>query len=283
MSIVMTTDATIDNQPFHYEEVDFFTGQPYEQWKRARQECPVIGSDPNGGLGSMLSTPDRQAFQITRWDDVEHVLRSGEVFSSSINAEHIGQFMGELILAMDGQEHRSYRNLVAHAFRASQLERWRDTVISPTINMFLDEISPIGHADLVRDITSRYPVRVICAIVGVPVQDSDQFHGWSEKINTGPLDPEAGMEASRSMRAYLEPLVESRRSEPQGDLLSDLVHAEIDGQRLTDEKIYGFLRLLLPAGAETTFRVMGNALTALLLYPETMARVKSDPKTGDSS
>lgn len=276
MSIVMTTDATIDNQPFQYEEVDFFTGQPYEQWKRARQECPVIGSDPNGGLGSMLSTPDRQAFQITRWDDVEHVLRSGEVFSSSINAEHIGQFMGELILAMDGQEHRSYRNLVAHAFRASQLERWRDTVISPTINMFLDKISPIGKADLVRDITSRYPVRVICAIVGVPVQDSDQFHGWSEKINTGPLDPEAGMEASRSMRAYLEPLVESRRSEPQGDLLSDLVHAEIDGQRLTDEKIYGFLRLLLPAGAETTFRVMGNALTALLLYPETMARVKSD-------
>ena len=70
---------------------------------------------------------------------------------------------------------------------------------------------------------------------------------------------------------YLEPLVEARRAEPTGDLLSELVHAEVDGERLTDEKIYGFLRLLLPAGAETTFRVMGNALVALLTHPDVLA------------
>jgi cytochrome P450 len=63
---------------------------------------------------------------------------------------------------------------------------------------------------------------------------------------------------------------------PAGDLISDLVHAEIEGEKLTDEKIYGFLRLLLPAGAETTFRVMGNALTALLTHPDVMQRVLAD-------
>jgi cytochrome P450 len=78
------------------------------------------------------------------------------------------------------------------------------------------------------------------------------------------------------MREYLEPLVEARRVEPQSDLLSDLVHAEIDGERLTDERLYGFLRLLLPAGAETTFRVLGNALTALLLHPDVMDRVREN-------
>jgi cytochrome P450 len=263
--------VTQDAPVFEYEQVDFATGQPYPQWARAREQCPVIPTD-----GSMMGAPERTSYQITRWDDVEHVLRDGQTFSSSINAEHIGQYMGELILAMDGKEHRAYRNLVAHAFRASQLEHWGATAIEPAIAEFLDEIAPLGRADLVRDITSRYPVRVICAIVGVPIVHSQQFHQWSEQINTGPLHPETGMAASRAMRAYLEPLVAARRENPQNDLLSDLVHAEIDGERLTDEKIYGFLRLLLPAGAETTFRVMGNALTALLTQPGVMQRVVAD-------
>ena len=78
------------------------------------------------------------------------------------------------------------------------------------------------------------------------------------------------------MREYLEPLVDARRSDPRGDLLSELVHAEVDGERLTDERLYGFLRLLLPAGAETTFRVMGNALVALLTHPDALDRVRAD-------
>jgi cytochrome P450 len=177
---------------------------------------------------------------------------------------------------MDGKEHRSYRNLVAHAFRASQLEKWDDTLIRPAIERLLEDIAPLGKADLVRDITSKYPVLVICGIVGVPLEDSQQFHHWSELINTGPLHPEEGMAASKAMRDYLAPIVEDRRKHPTGDLISDLVHAEVDGEKLTDEKIYGFLRLLLPAGAETTFRVMGNALTALLTHPETLDRVRAD-------
>src|SRR4029079_10482149 len=95
----------------------------------------------------------------------------------------------------------------------------------------------------------------------------------AEKTTPGPLPPPVGMPASKAMRDYLAPIVEDRRINPQGDLISDLVHAEIDGERLTDEKIYGFLRLLLPAGAETTFRAMGNALVALLSEPGLYDRV----------
>jgi cytochrome P450 len=255
--------------PFDYPEMDFETAQPYPVWERAREECPVVAVR---GLMGMAGT----AYQVTRWDDVERVLRDGETFSSSINAEHIGQFMGDLILAMDGKEHRSYRNLVATAFRASQLERWGDELIRPTIQTLLDEIAPMGRADLVRDVTAKYPVRVICGIVGVPLEDSAQFHQWAEQINTGPLYPDVGMAASRAMREYLEPLVARRREVHEGDLLSDLVHAEVDGEQLSEERLYGFLRLLLPAGAETTFRVMGNALTALLANPAVMARVVAD-------
>ena len=253
-------------------EVDFVTGQPYPLWAKARHECPVYRSEHAGMMGSA----ERPLYGVSRFEDVEAVLRDGERFSSSINAEHIGQYMGELILAMDGQEHRSYRSLVAHAFRASALERWDEALIRPTITRLLDDIAPRGRADLVRDLTSKYPVQVICGLVGVPLDDAAQFHEWAEQINTGPLHPEVGMAASRAMRDYLAPIVEDRRTHPQADLISDLVHAEIDGQHLTDEKIYGFLRLLLPAGAETTFRVMGNALTALLTHPDVLARVLAD-------
>ena len=263
----MTTQS---NEPITYD-VDFFTGQPYPIWQDLRGRCPVAQVD-----GSSMGVFDRPSYLVTTWADVETVMRDGETFSSSINAEHIGQFMGELMLAMDGKEHRAYRNLVAHAFRASQLEQWDDALVRPTIDRLCDAIAPRGRADLVASITTKYPVQVICGIVGVPLDDSDQFHRWAEEINTGPLNPEVGMVASRAMRAYLEPLVAERRADPTGDFLSDLVHAEIEGEQLTDEKLYGFLRLLLPAGAETTFRALGNALVALLTVPGLMDRVVAD-------
>jgi cytochrome P450 len=252
-----------------YAEIDFVTGQPYPVWARARTECPVMRLE-----GS--SFDPRPSYQITRHEDAEKVLRDPSTFSSSINGEVIGRFMGDLILAMGGQEHRQYRSLVSHTFRASVLERWDAELVGPVIGRLLDAIAPAGRAELVRDVTTKYPVQVICGIVGVPLRDHEEFIRWAELINTGPLHPEAGMKASVAMREYLEPIVEERRRQPAGDLISELVTAEVDGERLTDEKIYGFLRLLIPAGAETTFRVMGNALLALLTHPAALERVRAD-------
>jgi cytochrome P450 len=249
--------------------IDWLQAQPYDDWAALRASgCPVR----KAGFG----WDERPNFQVASYREAEAVLRDGETFSSAINAEHIGQFMGELILAMDGTEHRKYRNLVAKAFRASQLERWDEALVKPTIHRLLDAIAPLGRADLVATVTSKYPVEVICGIVGVPLDDAAQFAAWAEQVNTGPLAPARGHAASEAMVEYLRPIVEARRAEPTGDLISDLVHAEIDGERLTDAKIYGFLRLLLPAGAETTFRVMGNCLTALLVHPDAMAAVLAD-------
>ena len=250
--------------------VGWTTAQPYAEWRVAREsECPVVESPGT-------SWDSRVTYQVTDWEHVEQVLRDAETFSSSINSEHIGQYMGDLILALDGPEHRRYRNLVAKAFRASQLEHWDDTLVRPAIERLLDVIAPSGRGDLVADVTTKYPVQVICGIVGVPLEDSEQFAQWAEQINTGPLNPPVGHAASDAMVEYLRPLVEARRAEPVGDFLSDLVNSEIDGEKLTDSKIYGFLRLLLPAGAETTFRVMGNCLTALLTHPDAMAQVMAD-------
>lgn len=243
--------------------------QPYAMWERARSECPVIQLDPMG--------PDSPPIHfVTRYDDAVHVLRDWETFSSSVNTDVMGAYMGELILGLNGEEHRQYRSLVAHTFRASVLERWDQELVRPLINSLLDQIVRIGRANLVADITAQYPVQVICGIVGVPLDDHMQFAAWADDINGGPMHHDRGVAASQAMRAYLEPLVAARRVEPTGDLLSELVLAEIDGERLSDERLYGFLRLLLPAGAETTFRVMGNTLFALLNDSDALAAVTAD-------
>ncbi|XXX80601.1 cytochrome P450 [Sorangium sp. So ce134] len=249
--------------------LDFSAAQPHPMWARARAETPVVRYDAS-------SVGPAPGFLVSRHEDAERVLRDTETFSSAINAAIMGQYMGELMLGMDGKEHRQYRSLVAHAFRASVLERWDAALVRPTLGQLLDRIAPAGRADLMRDVVLKYPVQVICGIVGVPLRDQEQFARWSDEITQGPLDPPRGLAASRAMRGYLAEILEARRREPAGDLISELLAAEIDGQRLTDEKIYGLLLLLLPAGAETTFRAMGNALVALLTRPAMMARVVAD-------
>ncbi len=169
-------------------DLDWMTAQPYESWAEVRRsECPVM--DTRGRRRWARTAPSTRS---TSFKDADAVLRDDKTFSSSINGEHIGQFMGDLILALDGDEHRKYRNLVAKAFRASQLERWDDTLVRPIINRLLDAIAPLGRADLVASVTSKYPVQVICGIAGVPLEDAAQFAQWAEEINTGPLAPERG-------------------------------------------------------------------------------------------
>jgi cytochrome P450 len=243
--------------------------QPHPTWAHARQHCPVIETPGNDWNPA-------PSFSVSTYDDAVAVLRDGHTFASSINAEAMAPYMGEFMVGMDGDEHRRYRNLVAHAFRRSALDRWRADLIEPVIARLLDPLVAEGTADLVADLTARYPVQVICGIVGVPLDDHEQFTAWAEAINYGPLNPDAGLAAAQAMVDYLEPLVDARRHEPTGDLLSELVHAEIDGERLTDGKLYGFLRLLLPAGAETTYRLFGSCLLALLTHPEALERVRHD-------
>jgi len=238
----------------------------YDFWDACRRDQPVVKLP-----GTVLD-----AWLVTRHDDVERVLRDPKRFSSRINADTMGPVMGIVILAMDGEEHRRYRNLVAHAFRPSALAQWEHSLIAPTIDRLIDGIAPLGRADLVAEITSKFPVQVIAGVLGVPSEDHAEFHAWADAMNLGPEDYTVSTAASRAMRDYLTPIVEDRKTRPTGDLISDIVTAEVDGQRLDDEHIYGFLRLLLPAGAETTYREMGNCLFALLSHPETLLRVRAD-------
>ncbi len=244
----------------------------YDYWAQCRRDQPV---GRFGGEGSDI-------WLVTRYSDVERVLRDPKRFSSRINADTMGPVMGTVILAMDGEEHRRYRNLVAHAFRPSALARWESELIAPTIHRLIDGLASRPGADLVAEITSQFPVQVIAGVLGVPAEDHERFHTWALDMNKGPEDYPVSTAASAAMREYLTPIVEDRKVHPTDDLISDIVTAEVDGEKLSDEHIYGFLRLLLPAGAETTFAAMGSCLFALLRQPSVLDRVRADPTLLDS-
>ncbi|MDG2304296.1 MAG: cytochrome P450 [Candidatus Binatia bacterium] len=247
-------------------ELELTVLDPYPDWKARREAGPVE-------IKQVMGLPNAKAF--TR-DACEAVLKDEAAFSARVNQESMGPYMGTVLLGMDGPEHTVYRNLVSHAFRRSALERWESELIEPTIGELLDAIVPDGRADLVRAVTSRYPLKVITSLMGVPVEDVDRFQSWAEDVSSGPLNPERGLASSKAMRDYLTPIVEERKRNPKDDLVTDIVTAEVAGERLSDEHIYGFLRLLLPAGAETTYRVFGNTLFALLSDQSALERVRTD-------
>jgi cytochrome P450 len=175
----------------------------------------------------------------------------------------MGMVMGRTILQMDEPEHRINRALVSQSFRSKVLERWEESLVAVVVNELIDGFIDAGRADLVREVTFNFPAQVIAHILGLPRADYPSFQRWAIELTSVAANWERGMAASAALRDYFAAVMEERRA-PGDDLISDLVRVEVDGTKLTDEEIYSFLRLLLPAGVETTYRATGNLLLALL-------------------
>jgi cytochrome P450 len=134
-----------------------------------------------------------------------------------------------------------------------------------------------GHAELVREYTFAFPVQVIARMIGLPRAGYRRFQRLSIELLNVVYDWDKRMVAAAQLREYFTPILAGRRREPQDDLISSLAEAEIDGQRLTDEEIFSFLLLILPARVETTFRSSGNLLVALLTHPHYVEEVRGNP------
>jgi cytochrome P450 len=165
---------------------------------------------------------------------------------------------------MDEPEHKKVRDLVASSFRSKMLARWEEDLVAVVVNDLIDSFIEQGRTDLVRTVTFNFPVQVIARILGLPRTDYPKFQRWALEITSFAANWDRGMAASAALRDYFVEVMEDRRAHPGDDLISDLVCAEVDGERLTDEEICSFLRLLLPAGVETTYRASGSLLLALL-------------------
>ena len=238
---------------------------PYPQLHELRRASPVHTGPIDLGEGAEIGEPDKPPpVTVFGFDEVVQVLRDNETYSSAVYADVVEMVMGRTILQMDEPEHRVIRALVAPSFRSKVLERWEEDLVAVVVNELIDSFVESGRTDLVRTLTFNFPVQVIARILGLPRTDYPRFQRWALELTSVAANWERGMAASEALRAYFAEVMEDRRSHPGDDLISDLVRAEVEGEMLTDEEIFSFLRLLLPAGVETTYRVSGSLLFALL-------------------
>ncbi|MEE2665768.1 MAG: cytochrome P450 [Myxococcota bacterium] len=276
-----TSTTTSDYDPF--EEFSRAQGageidDPYPDFARYRAASPLVEIDPATGEivepGSPRDTPT--GFAAVSYDAVQEVLRDGERFSSAMYRATMGPVMGHSILEMDEPEHARHRALIQQAFTKRALERWEHDLVRPTIDALIDRIAERGRADLVRELTFPFPVMVIAEMIGLPESRLADFHRWAVELISIQIDPERGMAGSQNLRALFAEVLAERRAEPRQDLMSVLAGAELDGQQLDDESIFAFLRLLAPAGAETTYRSSSNLLVGLLGDPDSWDAVSND-------
>jgi pimeloyl-[acyl-carrier protein] synthase len=255
---------------------------PHASWQQLREHSPVAWSR---GFGAWL---------LTRYDDCDAVLRDANFtadrnqtalvrvmrYFGRKNSDFIGLLDSNLLM-LDGADHRRLRGLVSQAFTPRRVAALRPRV-EAMVDTLLEEAAEEDEIDLVERVAHRVPVAVIAEMLGVPVADREKFLRWSNGM-VGLLDPLQGsggsapmMEALRDLNAYFRPLLAERRKTPRDDLLSAMIAAEDEGEKLADTDVLALASLLLVAGHETTSNLIGNAVVALLQNPGERKRLTDD-------
>jgi len=254
---------------------------PYATFARLRAQGPfhvgrleeAFGLPP---MPQIMTAKDDRYYVALSYEAVSQVLLDGETFSSAGYGETMGLVMGHSILEMDEPEHHRYRLLIQQAFTLKAMEKWERELVAPIVHRLIDAFAGRGRAELVRELTFPFPIMVIAGMLGLPEKDLPEFHRRAVELISIATDIERGFKASVALRDYFAGILAERRADPKDDVISVLAHAELDGQRLADEEVYAFLRLLLPAGAETTYRSSSNLLFGLLTNPAQLDALRAD-------
>lgn len=267
---------TISTEPDDQTAPPDVASDPYGFFAYMRETEPVWrGTIMDTSMAPPELVPSEE-WTLFDFESVFAAFRDDDVFGSEMYNRTIGLVFGPTILGMHGKEHNDHRSLVAKAFRQSALAQWEPEVIVPICEQLVDEFADDGEADLVKAMTFEFPTRVTAALLGLPQDDLEMFRRLSLDLVSITEDIEAGLTASVELGAYFQSQVDQRRSRATDDIIGDLVKAEIDGEKLTDEAIISFLRLLLPAGLETTYRSSSNLLYLLLTHPEQLLALQHD-------
>jgi cytochrome P450 len=254
---------------------------PYPFYERLRNTDPVHLTEHR----SYLASRHAEASLVLRdkrfgKDFVERTVRR---YGPKIMEEPIFRSMSHWMLQQDPPDHTRLRGLVVKAFTARRVEDMRPR-IQQVVDQTIDAVIDSGHMDLIEDFAFRLPVTIICDMLGIPEEHREAFYKGSRDggriLEPVPMTPEeiAQANAGNAMaRMYFEQLFELRRREPGDDLTTQLVQAEEDGSKLTNEELTANIILLFGAGHETTVNLIGNGLLALHRNPDQLALLKSNP------
>jgi cytochrome P450 len=253
------------------ESIAALVGLPLQHYRDLRARAPVSYDR------------DFDSWNVYRYADAVRVLNDHATFTAA-GARGGGRMALPSIVGMDGARHRKLRGLVTQAFTPRLVEQ-----LAPRIAAIADELLVAararGRLEVMQDFAYPLPIRIIAEMLGIPLEDQSTFRRWSETLVAGPrTDARRGQsfadERARTLvelNEYFERQLELRRGAPGGDLVSLLLAAEVDGERLDAGQVVEFCRLLLIAGYETTACQIGTGVILLHELPEVAAELRADP------
>jgi cytochrome P450 len=258
-----------------------FIRDPYPHYQRLRATDPMHQT----AFGSFVASRHAEVSLVLRdkrfgKDFAERTIRR---YGPKSMEEPVFRSMGHWMLQKDPPDHARLRGLVVKAFTARRVEDMRPR-IQQVVDETLDRIIPQGRMDLIEDFAFRLPVTIICDMLGIPEEQRELFYTGSRDggrlLDPVPLSPEeiAKGNAGNLMAAmYFQQLFDLRRKQPGDDLITQLVQAEEDGSKLSNEELTANIILLFGAGHETTVNLIGNGLLALHRNPDQLALLKANP------
>lgn len=263
------------------EDVDLYDpdvyvhGVPHDMFALLRREAPVYRHPEPGG---------KHFWAVTRYQDVVAVSRDHATFSSARGSALIHDLPPEaleqqrlMMLNMDPPRHSKLRGLVNKGFTPRMIAVLEDRVRG-LCSAIVDEVAERGECDFVTQVAAELPLQVIAEMLGIPLEDRHLVFDWSNKL-VGGDDPEfrhsaaEGEDAAMQMYLYANELATRRRAEPRDDLVSVLMQAEVEGERLTEMEFDLFFMLLAVAGNETTRNLISGGMLALMEHPDQRSRL----------
>ncbi len=262
-----------------YSADTYAHAMPHDTFDVLRREDPVHWQPEPAGTGY---------WALTRYEHIVQVSSDNELFSSArggTNLEDLGDdalaMIRTLLINMDPPKHTQYRKLVATGFTPKMVRQLEPHVRQIT-KQIVDSVASRGSCDFVTDVAAQLPLAVICEMIGVPPEDHHKIFDWSNRLigfddPEYHTSPEDGRIAATEMFMYANAMAQDRKAKPRGDLVSVLMQAEVDGDRLSEADFDGFFIVLAVAGNETTRNLISGATLALIEHPEQRQRLIDDP------
>ena len=270
-------DAAYD--PFVSDEAAFGDcADPYPRLAEWLKQGPVHKMDYRAGMGIYpdITMAGLEHYLVLGYEATEKIFLDPATYSNKTYARNLGISFGRSVSTMDAPEHSRFRKIFQKAFLPNMVAKWGETLVDPVVQSLMDKFAARGKADLVQEFTHHYPFQIIYRQLNLPPEDVKTFHKLAIAQTVVMYDVPHGTEASHKLGVYFKNLLDERRRNPGDDLVSLLALAEADGEQLPEEILISFLRQLVNAGGDTTYRATSVLLTGLLSNPEQLDAVRQD-------
>ncbi|MGB3892914.1 MAG: cytochrome P450 [Mycolicibacter sinensis] len=249
-------------------------GMPYQAFQTLRHRAPIAWHPQKNGPGFLA---------LTAYDDVLVVSRDSATWSSQSTGVNLdvpqpdeSYWLGMLMLTMDPPRHTALRGLIRRGFTPRQVGKLTSHM-AEMARQIVDDVVERGECDFANDVAGALPSFVISELLGIPLADGRRLYELTEILNAGVIGDPQIEQAKLQMFEYSTALAARKRAVPEDDIATTLLHASVDGRRLTELEFNLFFMLLINAGGDTTRNLIAAGTLALIEHPAEQARLRADP------